>query len=64
MRVMVGLVPTTINCAELPGIVGAIAWRAWAGGVASEVTLTVATEGPVLAALAPRAHGTDGPSNL
>ena len=64
MRVMVGLVPTTINRAELPGFVGESEWRAWGDRDTREVMLTVAKNGPVLGALAPRAHGTDGPSNL
>lgn len=59
MRAVAGLRPTTINRSELREIVGEDETRASDGRGAREVTLTVATEGPVLGALAPRAHGTD-----
>ena len=64
MRAVAGLRPTTINRAELREIVGKIERRASDGRGAREVTLTVATEGPRLGALAPRAHGTDRLSSL
>ncbi len=64
MRAVAGLVPTKINRAELPGIVGEIEWRGWGDRDARKVMLTVATNGPELGAFAPRARGTDGLSSL
>jgi len=63
MCAVAGLVQTTMNRAELREIVGEIERRVSCGRGARAVTLTVASKGPVLGALTPRAHGTDGLSS-
>jgi hypothetical protein len=64
MYAVAGLMQTTMNRAGLHEIVGEIERWVSCGRGAGAVMLTVATNGPVLGALAPSAHGTDGPSNL